>query len=349
MALLLGIALFAHQYDVSCQKCHTVIPHLNAFGAHFMAAGDRIPGVRPGPALPLAIKFNLVASSERQGDGPDGEGLPKAIVDEVEAFTAGAIGKRGSFFIEQYVVDGGQHGLLRDAWLNERVNPWSAKIPVYLQAGQFTLPLPVDPETFRETALHYAIFDQTVGKNLFNFFDPKLGAKATLGDVLRGPSVQLFAGPGYDRVSGLPKTGTDLMAYAAEAVNPLTFSYYHYQGTRPDTGALLDHFTRNGYGLAYERGKWTSENVLQTGFDSSVNGVGYALSGGFTQLRYAFDRRLFALARYGGTNDAGGFLRQGVVLLGYGPSHNSRLTIEDDIANVPQATNTLYVQYTMGY
>src|SRR5579872_6170619 len=137
-----AIPLFAHQYGVTCGKCHSVIPHLNEFGAAFLANGDRIPGVQPGPAFPIAGKVNLVDSSENQGDGPDGAGLPKAIVDEVELFTAGAIGSRASYLVEQYVVDGGEHGLLRDAWITDRLNPWTARIPVYLQGGSFTLPLP---------------------------------------------------------------------------------------------------------------------------------------------------------------------------------------------------------------
>lgn len=346
----MAIALFAHMYGVTCQKCHSVVPHLNEFGAHFMASGDRIPGIQPGPAFPLATKLNLLDSSENQGGGPGGAGLPKAIVDEVEVFSAGAIGSRGSFFVEQYVVDGGEHGLLRDAWVNDRLNSWDARIPAYIQAGSYTLPVPVDPETFRETYQHYTLFDQTVGNNPFNFFDPKVGVKVTVGDTLRGLNAQLFAGPGYDRVSGLPKTGTDTMEVLADAIGPLTPSVYHYEGERPDVGGLLDRFTRTGWGLVYNRGKWTSESVLQTGWDSSANGVGAASSGGFTQLRYAFGARFFALGRYEGTNDpTNGFARDGVLLLGYGPTRNSRLTIEDVIAHVPQTTNTMNLQYTIGY
>jgi len=346
----MAIALFAHMYGVTCQKCHTVVPHLNEFGAHFMASGDRIPSLQPGPAVPLAIKVNLADSSAYQGTGPNGAGLPKAIVDEVEVFSAGAIGTRGSFFVEQYVVDGGEHGLLRDAWVNDRLNPWDARVPLYVQAGSYTLPVPVDPETFRETYQHYTIFDQTVGNNPFNFFDPKIGVRFTVGDTLHGLNVQLFAGPGYDRVSGLPTTGTDTMEVLADAMGALTPTFYHYEGERPDVGALLDRFTRTGWGFVYNRGRWTSESVLQTGWDSSANGVGAASSGGFTQLRYAFSARFFALARYEGTNDpTNGFARDGVLLLGYGPTHNSRITIEDVIAHVPQTTNTMNLQYTIGY
>ncbi len=347
-----AIALFAHQYGVTCQKCHTVIPHLNEFGAHFLASGDRIPGVSAGSAVPLAMKINLVDSSENQGSGPNGEGLPKAIVDEIELFTAGTIGSRGSFFFEQYVVDGGEPGALRDLWVNERLNPWNAKIPAYIQAGSFTLPLPVDPETFRETVQHYTIYDQTIGDNPFNFFDPKAGAKVTLGDTLRGFNAQLFAGPGYDRLSGLPKTGTDTMAFLTDAMGPVTPGLYHYAGERPVNSGTLDHFTRNGYSIVVQSGRWTSESLVQTGWDSnSGEGTGGASSGGFTQLRYAFDRRLFALARYDGTSETlpGTFSRDGVVLLGYAPARNARITIEDVISHSPQTNNTMNLQFTLGY
>ena len=113
-----------------------------------MANGYRIPGVKPGPAFPVSAKANLLASSENQGDGDNGAGLPKQIVDEIELFTAGGIGDRSAYLVEQYAVDGGQHGLLRDGWVIDHLNPWDAKIPLQVQAGSFTLPLPVDPETF---------------------------------------------------------------------------------------------------------------------------------------------------------------------------------------------------------
>lgn len=348
--LVFGLALFAHQYGVTCQKCHTEIPRLNEFGARFMAAGDRMPGVNPGPATPVSAKVNLAASSQMQGAGPNGQGLPKAIVDEIEVFTAGAIGGRGSYFLEQYVVDGGNHGLLRDLWVNDRLNPWQARIPVYAQAGSFTLPLPVDPETFRESYQHYAVFDQAIGNNSFTFFAPKIGALLTVGDTMRGLNARVFAGPGYDRVSGLPKTGVDFFQDIAYTAGPATSSFYHIAGERPDTPGLIDRFSRTGWGLTFNRGKWTTESVLQTGWDSSANGVGSASSGGLTQLRYAFGPRLFSLVRYEGTNDSNnGLSRDLVVLMGFRPTHNARFTIEDVVARAPQTTHTMNAQLTVGY
>lgn len=349
-----AIPLFAHQYGVTCEKCHTVIPHLNDFGAAFMASGYRIPGVQPGPAVPLSAKLNLVDSSENQGPGPNGSGLPKAIVDEIEAFTAGAIGTRSSFLVEQYVVDGGFHGLLRDAWVIDRVNPWGARIPVYVQGGSFTLPLPVDPETFRDTYQDYTPYVQTVGENTFNYFDPKIGARVSVGDPLRGLNVQFFAGQGHDRQSGLPTTGVDTMEVVQDAIGRLTLTSFGYQGVREVMPGTTDQFQRYGYGLVWDQwGRFSSESVLLTGWDSNCGVLGFAgcaSSSGFTQLRYQFNRRLFVTARYEGTSDSTGvFTRDGVALFGWAPTENTRFTIEDVLTHVPQTTNTMNLQFTIAY
>jgi len=349
-----AIPLFAHQYGVTCEKCHSVIPHLNEFGAAFLANGERFPGIATGPAVPLSVKVNLVDSSAYQGNGPDGAGLPKSIVDEVEAFSSATIGSRANYFVEQYVVDGGEPGLLRDAWIEERLNPWTAKIPVSLQGGQFTLPLPVDPETFRDTYQPYTPYEQAVGANPFTFFDPAMGVRLGAGDPLRGLSVQLFAGPGYTRQSGLAPAGVDTETFAQDAMGPFTLSAFRYVGLRPVPGGPFDRFERTGLGFTY--GQWTrfsSEFVAIDGWDSNCATpplAGCRSSGGFEQLRYAFNRKLFAQARYEGTNDpTNGFTRDGVLMLGYGPAENLRLTVEDVISHAPRTNNTMNAQFTAAY
>ncbi len=349
-----AIPLFARQYGVSCAKCHSVIPHLNEFGAAFLAYGERFPGVSSGPTVPLSAKLNLVDSSENQGDGPNGQGLPKFIVDEIEAFSSATIGSRANYFVEQYVVDGAEPGLLRDAWISDRINPWNARIPVYLEGGQFTLPLPVDPETFRDTYQDYTPYVQTVGANPFTFFDPAMGMRLGVGDPLHGASAQFFAGPGYTRQSDLAASGVDTELYGQDAMGPFTLSLFRYDGLRPVAGAPFDRFERTGYGFTY--GQWTrfsSEFVLVNGWDSNCAGPtlgGCSSSGGFEQLRYMFSRRLFAEARYEGTADStGGFTRDGVILMGYGPTENTRLTIEDVISHTPQTTNTMNAQFSIAY
>lgn len=356
-----AIPIFAHQYGVTCEKCHSVIPHLNAFGAAFMASGYRIPGVKPGPAFPISMKPNLVASSENQGSGPNGAGLPKDIVDEVEAFTAGAIGNRASYLVEQYIVDGGMRGLTRDAWVYDRVNPWDAKLPVFAQVGSFTLPLPVDPETFRDSYQGYAVMEQTVGANPFNFFDPKIGARLSVGDTLRGPSGQFFVGQGHDRQSGIPSYGMDYMGVAQDVVGPLTLSSYVYSGARSLVPDQVDRFQRTGFSLVYnDFSRWEIDTLIQRGQDSNCNvplSTSCASSGGLAQARYMFDKRLYAEARYEGTNSpstgglaspGGGFYRDGVVMLGYGLSENSRVTLEDVIQNVAPI-HVWNLQYTIGF
>jgi hypothetical protein len=93
--------------------------------------------------------------------------------------------------------------------------------------------------------------------------------------------------------------------------------------------------------------------VLLTGWDARCGlalFVGCSSSGGFTQLRYQFDRRLYAEGRYEGTSDSTGtFSRDGVVMMGYGPTENTRITVEDVIMHVPQTTHTFNLQLTIAY
>ena len=340
-----AIPFFAHEYALACQKCHSVIPRLTDFGEAFREHGYHLPGATPQRVFPVAGKINLAYSGEH-----DDTGLPKAVVDEVELFVAGTASSRTSYFVEQYVVDGGRPGSTRDAWVAQRLSGDGARAPVTLQAGSFTLPLPVDPESFRETAQHYAVFDQAVGTNPFTFFAPKVGVQVRVGTT-RGLSAHVLALQGHDPQSGVPTIGTDVMATLSQAFGPATISAYRYAGTRPD-GNAVNRFVRQGVGLTYATGRWTSETVLQTGRDGSIDGAGTAgdSSGGFTQLRYEFNRRAFALVRYEGTNDpTNGVRRDFVALAGYRVTRNSRLTAEDAITHVPFTKHAFTTQYTVAY
>jgi hypothetical protein len=341
-----AIPYFAHEYGMVCQKCHSVIPRLNAFGLAFRSHGFALPGAKPERAFPIATKINLAYTSE-----PDPTGLPKATVDEIELFLAGRIAPRTNYFVEQYLLDGGRHGATREAWLAYRATPDDARIPLVLTAGSFTLPVPVDPESFRETAQHYSVFDQTVGGNPFSFFDPKIGLAARIGDDLRGTSVTLLGLQGHDKQSGIPSLGFDTMAVAQHTLGPVTLAAYRYDGSRP-LEPVVDRFWRQGYALAYASERWAADVLLQRGRDAQLDGTSGAAesSGGFAQLRYAFDRRWFALVRYEGTNDSlGAFARDLVPLVGYRVSRNARFTVEDVIEHVPATKHTLNAQYTVGY
>lgn len=290
-----ALPVFAHRFGLTCQACHSTVPHLNAFGEAFARNGFRLPN--PGPqAVPIAVKVNLAYTSDA-----DPTGLPKAIVDEIEILTAGALGAHFNYFLEQYAIDGGVAGRPRDMWL--QYNSGDA----HVRAGQFTLPLPVDPETERDTEAHYLLYDQTVGDNAFNFFDARMGVEA-YSSAANGDGVHLAA---------FAKGGA--MAYAAKSFGGLTLYAYRYQQS----------FFRQGVGAREHFGKFDIVSVLQRGQDAAANS-----SGGFAEAHYAFSPALMAVARYDRIWDSlNGAQHQKVLSIVTRPARNMRFTIEDQITD----------------
>jgi hypothetical protein len=301
-----ALPVFAHRYGLSCEACHTTVPHLNSFGRAFAANGFRLDIPARG-TFPVAVKANIAYSSEAT------PGLPHAVVDEVELLSGGSIGKRANYFLEQYVVDGGQRGRTRDAWV--QINGGAT----HVRLGQFTLPLPVDPETQRDTEAHYLLFDQTVGDNGFNFFDPHMGIDAYTS--ARGFEAHLAALRAAGMLS-IAKTfdgGSSLYAYR-----------YDGQG-----------FYRQGYGAGRSFGKAGVLAVVQRGHDGASSS-----SGGFVETHYTFSPSLMAVARYDCVWDAlGGDRHQTVFSAIVRPRANMRLTIEDQIAD----RHTLNVGWLFAY
>jgi hypothetical protein len=293
-----ALPVFAHRFGLSCQACHTTVPHLNAFGEAFARNGFRLRDIRARAIVPVAVKVNLTYSSDA-----DPTGLPKAIVDEVELLTGGAIGNRVNYFLEQYAVDGGRPGRPRDAWAQYN----SDNGALHVRAGEFTLPLPVDPETQRDTEAHYLVYDQTVAGNSFDFFDPRIGIDAyTAGADGSGMHVAAL-------------THGDLLAYGAKSIGRFTFYAYRYQS----------NFYRQGYGVRRCDGKFDFIAVVQQGRDQ-----GTGSSGGFAETHYAFSPSLMAVARYDRVWDAlAGAQHQTVFSLVTRPARNMRFTIEDAIAD----------------
>jgi hypothetical protein len=309
-----AIPVFAGRYGLTCQACHTVVPHLTAFGEQFLANGYRVPGLKPKSAFPVALRVETAYSSASGGDAAP---LPKTIVDEVEMLTGGALGKRGSYWAEVYAVDGGFPGRARDVWAAWRATPDGTATPVTLRAGRFTLPLPLDPETFRETTDHYAIWDQTAGDNPFSFFDPKLGGQIVAGDPARGIAGSLSLLQGHDTASGLPAHGVDTMLALQRQLGAFVVSAYRYDGSRGD------RFWRDGYGIGWETGSTRVDAVYQNGNDAG--------SGAFLQLRQAFGDRAFGIARWDAT--AGPRFARSVILGGgVRFSRNTRLTVFETAA-----------------
>ncbi len=340
-----AIPVFAHRYGLECQTCHTEVPHLNGFGARFLANGYRIDGLATRGALPVATKIQLAYSSD-----VDPGGLPKALVDELELLTGGSLGGRTSYFAETYLIDGGHPGAVRDAWGAYHIGSYTRpRTSATVTAGQFTLPLPLDPETFRETQAHYALWDQVAGRNPFNFFDPHQGVALELGSG-GATAVTLAALAGHEKLSGLPAYGTDRMASVRHAVGSVVASAYRYDGSRRFRAAL-DRFWRQGYGLGLRSAAFEFDAVYQHGFDTDADGVGTALrsSGGFVQARYALTPRDFAIVRYDGTQDDSGFYRALVLGGGHRFGHNTRLTLEDVVTHTPVARHTVNAALLLAY
>ena len=342
-----AIPVFAHRYGYSCQQCHTTIPHLNGFGQRFLRNGFRLPGPAPEDthALKIALASNLAYTSE-----PDPTGLSKAIVDEVELLTGGSYG-HFSYFGDSYIVDGGRPGSFRDAWASYWTTPSQAGNVLRLKVGNMGLPLPVDPEVFRETENHYAIFDQTVGSNPFRFFDPHFGSELAFGNPNQGLDAHVLVLKSHDPQSGLPDSGFDKMASLQWNMPALTLSTYGYSGSRP-LGGARDAFSRYGLGLSTRTGRYGSDVVVQQGIDNNADGLGTFVrsSGGFVQFRWEFSRALAGIVRYDGIEDsAGNFSRSATFAVNRRLGRNARLTVEDVVTHAPATKNTLNAGLLFAY
>lgn len=302
-----ALPVFAHRYALTCQACHTTVPHLNSFGLAFQRNGFRLPGAPMRGASPVAVKVNVAYSSDAE------EGLPKAVVDEVELLTGGTIGRNYNYFLEQYVLDGGVAGRPRDMWI--QYNSGNA----HVRAGQFTLPLPVDPETERDTEAHYLLYDQTVGDNSFTFFDAHAGVEAYTRT--RG---------GLEAHAAVFAHGA--MAYASQSVgDALTLHAYAYRGTQAPGN---DAFSRQGFGVGRAWGKFSALYVVQRGSDSTAGGAGAASSGDYLETHYVFSPALMAVARSERISDAlSEAQHQTVLSLVIRPARNMRFTVEDQLTD----------------
>jgi hypothetical protein len=345
-----AIPVFAHRYGVTCQACHTIVPRLNGFGEAFRDAGFRWPAavsVTP-PEIPIAMKSQLAYTS-----ATDPGGLPKATVDEIEFLLMGAAGKHLDYRVEQYAVDGGVAGKTRDAFVEYNSDPLSAwrgiTRPVLTVAGgQFTLPLPNDPETQRPTLNHYAVFDQTVGGNPFNFFDDRIGLN--VGVATRVAELNVIAAKGHDPQSGLPTSGTDGMATLRIGTPELSLYGYQYVGSRA-FGPTPDAFTRRGFALKSTVGRARTTLLFQTGDDRSSDGFGTHAhsSGGYLQEEWAFTPRLIGAARYDASSTPDAFLRSTTVSLNYRVLRNARFTVEGVLGSHPSVNRTLNLGLLFAY
>lgn len=335
---------FARRTMLTCESCHSTGTKLNAFGQGFMLNGFKIPKLLPRGDAPFSVRGQMVYSGD-----PDPTGLPKAIVDEVDLLSAGNIGKNLNYNSEVYLLDGGRIGLARETWLEYRTRS-TQRVPIDVRAGLLVLPLPSDPERFRETNAHYGVYDQTVGNNPFTLFDPHDALSITFGPETRGTSVALLAVGGHDPQSGLATASVDTMVVVRHAAPSGVASFYRYDGSRPL--AARDRFWRQGVGVNLYRKRLWLDGVLQTGSDSNALGDGTVIgsSGGYLQARYQLGAHGFGIARYDGTNDTtGAFARTLTVGAGAVFANTFRLEIEDAIAHTPQTHHSFSIVLGFGF
>ena len=347
-----ALPIFAHRYGFTCQQCHTTVPHLNAFGTYFLKHGFRVANGRG--AVPLAVKTELNYSSNGgDEDESGGAPLPKFVVNEIELLSAGSLGRNTSYYLEQYVVDGGEPGRPRDMWVNfdrytKSDDPFAAAL--HAKLGEFTLPLLYDPETQRPTITGYALYSQTVGINPFELFDDGIGSDLSFTDDRAGIEAHLVLAQAYTPQSGIPKSGVDLMGTVTGTfANAVTLQAYRYQGQRAVT-PTEDYFWRQGLQALYARGNFQLGGAIQTGHDSSDDGYGLGVlsSGGFVQASWTFNPALALYARYDDIYDPF-TLRQtdGVLDLVLRPARNMRLNLEAKRAQ--DGTNQFGAQLLFAY
>jgi hypothetical protein len=245
-----------------------------------------------------------------------------------------------SYFSNFYVLNGGRPGLPRDNWLGYWGTPSERGNVFRIKGGNMTLPLPVDPETFRETQNHYAVFDQTVGNNTFNFFDPRFGTDVAFGNPNRGLDAHI-----------LFLNRHDTMTSVQWASDKTTVSAYGYRGAR-STGGPSDAFTRYGVGASFRQRKLNADVVMQEGSDTNGDGGGTFIhsSGGFIQMHWAFSPGIAGIIRYDGTADTtANFFRSTTAAMNLRVLRNGHLIVEDVVTHAPTAKHTLNAGLLLAY
>jgi methyl-accepting chemotaxis protein len=334
---------FARRTLLGCGACHATGIALNPFGKAFKANGYALPRLVGHGDVPATLQAQSLYESD-----PDPTGLPKLIVDKVVLLSGGPLGPHLNYGGEQYVMDGGTSGDLREAWLEYESN-WTQRVPIDGIAGLQVLPLPVDPERFKLSEQDYLIFDQTVGANPFNLYEAMNGARLSLGKELHGLNVTALALDNHDMGSGIPQTGTDWMFAAQETYKHMNFEAFRYTGRR--ALPFADQFWRQGYGANFYSGRLTINSMLETGNDTNPLGIGESVvsSGGYLQGVYQIGRGTFAYAREDGVNDTtGNFQREFVAGASMFIGKALKLQVEDVLTTAQQTHNAFAVVLGFG-
>jgi methyl-accepting chemotaxis protein len=334
---------FARRTLLSCGACHSAGVTLTDFGKAFKANGYVVPRLVPNGSIPATLQSQAAYSGD-----PDPTGLPKLIVDKVIGLVGGPIGPHFTYDGQQYFVDGGVPGDLREAWV-EYTSNWTDKIPIDFRAGQQLMILPTDVQRFKLSQADYSVAVQTVGNNPFNLYEPMDGFRLSLGKEVSGFNASILAFSNHDQGSPIQQTGSDWMFVGRETFKHADFEVYRYTGRRalgPD-----DQFWRQGYGANYYTGRLTLHTMLQVGNDTNPLGTGQAVvsSGGYVEGQYQIGRSIFAYAREDGVNDtSGGFGRELVFGTSAFIGRPFKLQVEDVLTTAGQTHNSLALVFGVG-
>ena len=339
-----AIPQFSVQTGLQCDACHESVRATTGLGDYYVESNYRFPNLGIHGAPVVAVRGRAVYTS----DGSD-EHLPKTTVDALEAFLAARVSPEVSVAAEAYAVDGGTPGALREAWVQYMTPRRIGAAPARLTIGLQSLPLPVDPEAFRQTTTPYAIFEQQVDDSPFSLVQPKNAVQFGVGSPVRGVSVAAMLADGHDPGSGLPGHGIDRMIEAQYAAGGAVIGGYIYNGAR-DLDGIEDGFRRAAVFANAYRGRFALETLAQRGTDvDPLHGV-VASSGGFVQLRYQFTSGDFALARYDRANDQTGSDERSLVLgFSHALGRSLRLGAEDRIHARPTRGHELRASLGFGF
>src|ERR1700681_1677999 len=103
---------FSMQTGLQCDACHTALRATNDLGDTYLRNDLRLPNLGIGGKPVVALRGQLAYTSE-----PDPSLLPKATVDEVEAFVSARLNRQLSVAGQFYLIDGGRPGSTREAWI----------------------------------------------------------------------------------------------------------------------------------------------------------------------------------------------------------------------------------------
>lgn len=204
-----AIPLFARRYKVSCSTCHNPAPSLNDFGQNFAANGYRMasgetprdtvdtgdPTLALMKELPLAVRLDFYAQGYAKGRASTDFQGPTAI----KLYSSGALSGSISYYFYMMPLDGGEPGIVEDAFIY--FNDIGGKA-LDLAVGQFQVSDPIFKRELRLEFDDYAVYRARVGQVPVNLtYDRGIMTQATVagftlsGEVVNGTGID-GTGPG---------------------------------------------------------------------------------------------------------------------------------------------------------